>query len=280
MNRRRFAATIGGGLAASRMQAAPLTARQVVDRIREKLAAPPVANSTRDTFKCGDPDTPVTGIATTFMATLDVLQRANQAGRNFVISHEPTFWHDPEPMPEMADDPISRYKVDFVEKNRMVVWRQHDQMHTVRPDPIFVGWTKALGWQKYQDSADGRYYTLPPTTIDAVAKHLAASLNTRSLRVVGDPSLTVTRVGRGGHDLNGNMALLAKSDLIIVFEARERETIEYVRDTVLSGAKKGMLLTSHLTGEEEGMNEFARWLRTIVTEAPVEFMPAADHFWI
>ena len=42
----------------------------------------------------------------------------------------------------MADDPIHRFKVDFVEKNRMIVWRQHDQMHAVRPDPIFVGWTR------------------------------------------------------------------------------------------------------------------------------------------
>ena len=280
MNRRKFAGIVGAGIAASRLQAAPPTARQIVDRIRQKLAAPPVPNSTRDTFKCGDPDTPVTGIATTFMATLDVLQRAQQAGRNFVISHEPTFWHDPEPMAEMAGDPVTRFKLDFVEKHRMVVWRQHDQMHTVRPDPIFVGWNKALGWESYQDPADSRLYTLPRISVDAVAKHTAARLKTRSLRLVGDPDLMITRVGHGGHTLDGNMALLAKADLIVVFEARERDTIEYVRDTVLSGRKKAMLLTAHEVGEEAGMDEFARWLRTIVTEVPVEFIPAGDQFWI
>ena len=279
MNRRGFTAALGAGLMVPRLHAAPLTARQIVERIREKLAAPPVPNSTRDTFKCGDPDTPVTGIATTFMATLDVLQRAQKAGRNFVISHEPTFWHDPEPMAEMASDPVTRFKREFVEKNRMVVWRQHDQMHTVRPDPIFVGWDKALGWERYRDESGSHRYTLPETTVDAVAQQVATRLKTRSLRLVGDAELRVRRVGHGGHDLEGNRRLLASADLIVVFEARERDTVEYVRDLVASGAKKAMLLTAHEVGEEAGMDEFARWLRGIVPEVPVEFMAAGDQFW-
>jgi putative NIF3 family GTP cyclohydrolase 1 type 2 len=281
MNRRRFAATISAaGFTASRLRAAPLTAREIVERIRQKLDAKPNPNSTRDTFKCGDPETPVNGIATTFMATLDVLQRAQKAGRNFVISHEPTFWHDPEPMPEMANDPVTRFKREFVEKHRMIVWRQHDQMHQVRPDPIFVGWTKALGWEKYQDASDSRFYSVPSMTVDGVAKHVATRLKTRSLRLVGDPDWRVTRIGRGGHDLAGNIGLLEKSDLIIVFEARERETAEYVRDSVLAGRKKALLLTAHEVGEEAGMDEFARWLRTIISEVPVEFIPAGDRFRI
>jgi putative NIF3 family GTP cyclohydrolase 1 type 2 len=280
MNRRRFATVTASALMAPRANAAPLTARQLVERITTKMSAPRNPNGTRDTFKCGDPDTPVTGIATTFMATLDVLQRAHKAGRNFVITHEPTFWHDPEPIAVMSDDPVYRFKREFVEKNRMIVWRQHDQMHGVRPDPIFVGWTKALGWESYRDKADPRFYTLPPTTIDAIARHLAVRLKTRSLRLVGDAQLKVSKVAQGGHSLEGNMELLNKSDLIVVFEARERDTVEYVRDAVLSGQKKGMLLCAHETGEEAGMDEFARWLRTIIDEVPVEFIPAGDQFRI
>jgi putative NIF3 family GTP cyclohydrolase 1 type 2 len=278
MNRRQFAGAVTAGLAGSRLQAAPLTARQIVERIREKLGAPPVANSTRDTFKCGDPETPVNGIATTFMATLDVLQRAQKAGRNFVISHEPTFWHDPEPIAELESEAVGRFKREFVEKNRMVVWRQHDQMHSVRPDPIFVGWDKALGWGPYRDG-QSHLYTLPETTVDAVAQHVATRCKTRSIRLVGDAGLRVRRVGQGGHDLEGNMRLLSNADLIVVFEARERDTVEYVRDLVASGAKKAMLLTAHEVGEEAGMDEFARWLRGIVPEVPVEFIAAGDQFW-
>jgi putative NIF3 family GTP cyclohydrolase 1 type 2 len=280
MNRRHFTTALTGALVAARADAAPVTARQIVERIRQKLTAPPVPNSTRDTFKCGDPDTPVTGIATTFMATLDVLQRAHEAGRNFVISHEPTFWHDPEPMSEMASDPVTRFKREFVEKNRMVVWRQHDQMHQVRPDPIFLGWTKTVGWEAYRDPQDARLYTIPQTTVDVIAQRLATRLKTRSLRLVGDASLPVTRVGLGGHDLEGNARLLAAADLIAVFEARERDTVEYVRDAVASGQKKAMLLTAHEVGEEAGMDEFAKWLRTIIPEIPIDFIPAGDQFRI
>ena len=32
------------------------------------------------------------GIATTMMATLDVMKRAAAAGKNMVITHEPTFY--------------------------------------------------------------------------------------------------------------------------------------------------------------------------------------------
>ena len=279
MNRRQFAAATAAGIIAPRANAAPLTARQLADRITTKMAATRNPNSTRDTFKCGDPDTPVTGIATTFMATLDVLQRAHKAGRNFVITHEPTFWHDPEPIAGMEDDPVYKFKREFVEKNHMVVWRQHDQVHGVRPDPIFVGWANALGWEAYRDKTDPRCYTIPEATVDTVASHHAKRLKTRSIRLVGDPQLKVTRIAQGGHDLDGNMRLLAKSDLIVVFEARERDTAEYVRDMVLSGQKKAMLLCAHETGEEPGMEEFARWLRTIIDEVPVEFIPAGDRFW-
>ena len=62
-----------------------------------------------DTFKAGDPDTPVTGIAVTMMATLDVLQRAAAAGDNLIITHEPTFFDHldkADQLPEKDTDPV------------------------------------------------------------------------------------------------------------------------------------------------------------------------------
>jgi putative NIF3 family GTP cyclohydrolase 1 type 2 len=285
MNRRQFAATAAAALTASNAQAVPLTAQQYIDRITAKMAAaknvsPAGTQFKRDTIKAGDPATPITGIATTFMATLDVLHRAQKSGRNLVISHEPTFWHDPEPLPELAADPLTRSKLGFIEKNKMVVWRSHDQMHGMRPDPIFLGWAKALNWEKYRSAEDPCCYTLPATTVDAVAQHHATKLKTRSARLIGDPKLKVTKVAQGGHGLEENMRLLAKSDLIIVFEARERDTAEYVRDLVAAGLPKAMLLCAHLSGEEAGMDEYAQWLRTIITEVAVEYIPAGDQFTI
>ena len=69
-----------------------LTAAQVIERIQKNVG---VAwhEPTVDTFKAGDPNTRVTGIVTTFAATLDVLQRASASGKNLIISHEPTFYN-------------------------------------------------------------------------------------------------------------------------------------------------------------------------------------------
>ena len=45
-----------------------LTARQVIERIQKNVGVA-WRSQTVDTFKAGDPDTPVTGIAVTMMAT-------------------------------------------------------------------------------------------------------------------------------------------------------------------------------------------------------------------
>src|SRR4051812_21784306 len=76
---------------AARPQQAQLTAQQVVDRIRAGVGVP-WRDTTVDTFKAGAPATVVTGIATTVMATVDVLRRAAAARQNLIITHEPTFY--------------------------------------------------------------------------------------------------------------------------------------------------------------------------------------------
>src|ERR1700749_4966796 len=116
-----------------------MTANDVVERIHQDLGIPWNEKTYRDTFKVGDPNTEVKGIATTFMATLDQIQRAQAAGTNFVISHEPTFWNDADTVKDFTDDPIYKFKVDFCRKNSMVVWRFHDHIHAHHPDYISVG---------------------------------------------------------------------------------------------------------------------------------------------
>jgi len=71
--------------------AAPVTAQDVVDRIKANVGVDWRDDSV-DTFKAGDPSTVVTGVVTTSMATLDVLQKAVQAGANLIITASPTFY--------------------------------------------------------------------------------------------------------------------------------------------------------------------------------------------
>ena len=79
-----------------------LTARQVIERIQQHVGVEWRKN-TVDTFKAGNPDATVTGIAVTMMATLDVVQRAAKAGKNMVITHEPTFYTHQDKVDNLKD---------------------------------------------------------------------------------------------------------------------------------------------------------------------------------
>jgi hypothetical protein len=72
-------------LALAQTMVAP-TAAQVVNTIKKHLNMTWNDKTYRDTFKAGDPNTPVKGIASCFMSTLDVLQRSHALGLNFVIT--------------------------------------------------------------------------------------------------------------------------------------------------------------------------------------------------
>ncbi len=69
-----------------------LTANAVISRIKENITCP-WQEETVDTFKGGNPDMEVTGIATTFLATMEVQKQAKEKGLNLVITHEPTFYN-------------------------------------------------------------------------------------------------------------------------------------------------------------------------------------------
>ena len=162
------------------------TAREVVVAIQEHVGVP-WEKETVDTFKAGDPETRVTGIAVTMMATMDVLERASAKGLNFVITHEPTFYAHldrPEGMPE--NDPVWAEKRAFIEKHGMVVWRFHDHWHMRKPDGIEAGMVHALGWEKYQSAENQFLFVLPETTLKGLAEEVAKKLDSPVVRVVGD----------------------------------------------------------------------------------------------
>ncbi len=123
-----------------------LTARQVIERIQQHLGVS-VKPPTVDTFKAGNPDTTVKGIAVTMMATFDVLQRAAAEGDNLVITHEPTFYNhlDSTTDLEKQEDAVLRDKQKFIADHGLVVWRFHDGWHAHNPDGILLGMTHALG---------------------------------------------------------------------------------------------------------------------------------------
>jgi putative NIF3 family GTP cyclohydrolase 1 type 2 len=262
--------------------ARPPTAQEIVDRIRQKVGCTRPPTSTVDTVKAGDGATPVTGIATTFTASVDVLQRAAAAGQNLIIAHEPTFYEHREDTRQIEGDPVLEAKRALLKKHRLVVWRFHDLAHCRQPDVVTEGLVAALGWQKHQRSDRPATFALPPTSLRALAAELRRKLDARAVRVVGKLDARVARVGllAGASDAANQIRLLARPDIdvLVAGESREWETVEYVRDAVAQGRPKALILLGHVPSEERGMQAAATWLRSFVPEVPVAYVPAGDPF--
>ena len=69
-----------------------MRANKIEQIIREHYAGVNPSMPTCDGFVCGDPDTDVTGVVTTFTVTADVLREAERKNANMIITHEPTFF--------------------------------------------------------------------------------------------------------------------------------------------------------------------------------------------
>lgn len=283
LTRRQVAMMAGAGLLApasltrAAAQTATLTAGEVVARIHKNL--PGWQTTRRDTFKTGGPDSVVRGIASSFGGDLRVLQRSLAAGLNMVIVHEPTFYSDLDVIGWVKDDPLYKLKREWMDRNNVVVWRTHDNWHARKPDGIRTGWERGIGWDKYVVPGNARIYKIPPTTLGALARYIATTLKSHSLRVMGDPNLPVSVVARGGHQLQDNVTATTDCDCLLISETREYDSYEYLRDSLISGERKSAIIIAHVTGEDEGMREMERWLTPLVPEVPVRFMSTDDAYW-
>lgn len=283
---RRAFLIVSMGMAATKL-ARPSTAQtiaagQVIDRIKANVGIPWRAQ-TVDNIIAGSAETPVKGIATTMMATLDVLRRAADAGKNMVITHESTFFSHQDQTDQIQQDPTYRFKLDFLTRNNMVVFHFHDHWHGRRPDGIATGMARELGWEKNADSQNPRLFTFPGTPLARLAKELETKLKIRTLRVVGDPKLPVHRViaSWGNVSLMPGIPLLSRPDVdvLVVGETREWELVEYAQDAIASGRKKALIILGHVVSEQAGMKYCAEWLKGFITEVPIEFIAAAEPFW-
>lgn len=309
MSRRTFGQGVGatmllnGGLARG-LATAPerLTAEQVVQRILNKVASEkPIIQFPgldTDSFKYGDPATSVTGIVFTFQATFEVLKKTVQAKKNFVISHERMFWeqlddvrtlkHDTpfEPADSLETEGVFLAKRRYCEENGLVVWRFHNHQHMLRPDPIIAGLLARLGWQGYVVPVPQQMIaiacSIPEAPLKEVARHVARSIDSRNVRVIGDPNLPVKRVGLGAHKLLEILKPLQSFDVVLMSEPQDCDAFPYLRDGFSLGLPhpKGLIAIPHERFEEWAEQDAPAWLRPLVPEVPIEFISAGDPYWV
>lgn len=173
-------------------------------------------------------------------------------------------------------------KKEFIEKNKLVVWRFSDHWRLRKPDPMAQGLSDTMGWGKYQTAGDPTRFTLPAVKLDSLAGDLKKKLGIRGgMRIVGKPGTEIRTIGllTGTTALAASLKTMPGVDAIIAGEVREWESVEYAQDTVTAGMKKGLILLGRVISEEPGMKTCASWLKTFVTEVPVQFIATGDPYW-
>ena len=262
-----------------------------------------------DGFKCGDPQAPCTGVVTAMCATVEVVRRAVELNANLIVVHEPTN-HTSQDGPAWPEDfPNSVYaeKARLLSKHGIAVWRDHDHMHFHRPDGIFTGVLKYLGWEEYAvpDSSIGMYthfvVTLPPhgqTTLQDLLRRLKEEIGLNGVRWVGPEDMPVRKLAIVGHlypapyagaDHAGSPKEYSVQiiryfeeqgvDVILPGETVDWTVLSYVRDAAQLGRRAAAVLLGHFNWEELGMRYAAEWIAALLGgEVPVTYVPARDMF--
>jgi len=259
---------------------------EVVERIIDACETEPMAQ-TCDQLVAGDWEAEVSGIVTTFMATVEVIETAISKGANLIITHEPTYFTHHDQTGWLLGDPVFELKQQWIRQNQIHIWRFHDHMHRMEPDKIYEGLNKALGWEPNHYPGDPHCYNLPRTTVGALAATLKDKLGVKVARIVGKVDTTVERVGVlvGGGSLGlGSeqmpMELMRDEnlDVIVCGEIVEWTLCAYVRDADQLGLNKALIILGHNRTEEVGMAYLPAWLETLLPGIPVWFSEAGEPF--
>jgi putative NIF3 family GTP cyclohydrolase 1 type 2 len=266
-----------------KLKAQEMTAREVVDRIRKNVTCEWSAE-TVDTFKAGNPDRKVTGIATTFIATMDVLKRAKVLNCNLIITHEPTFYNHQDETSHLKNDPVYQAKLKYIEDNGLIIFRFHDHLHRTNPDGIMEGMLDKMDWKDHVISMDPVILEFQKMYVGDLAKELKIIFDQSPIRVIGDPNASFTHVAfaPGAPGYEAHIRLLERNDVDVLVggEVPEWESITYVRDAVGEGMNKTMILLGHNNSEEAGMKYCAEWLNGFIRNIPIHYIPAGDPFYV
>lgn len=281
-----------------------MTVKDVTERILKYSDVPFKLEKTCDILTAGSFDNEVTGIATTFMATADVIRQASENGANLIITHEPTYFSGWDTTDWLEGDPVYNAKMDLLKTTGISIWRYHDHMHMKKPDAIYTGLLKRLGWESYAvtpqdkglpgDSMDSfveafyNYYDIPPVTLSELAELFKQKLDMDTVRIVGKPSMTCKRVGIlvgggslgfGHDDMPTKIMRKHNIDVMVCGEITEWTLCAYVNDASQMGLDRAMLIIGHERSEEWGMEDMANWLPDLLGNTiPVTFIDAKEPF--
>lgn len=237
----------------------------------------------RDGLKWGNPDAEVRAVATTWMATVDVIERAAELGCNVIVTHEPTFhWDDvrsDKAEYEIAAErntPVAA-KQELLDKHSMAVIRIHDLWDGFPEHGITDSLARSLNWRKrITDRTQVPVFEVRPVPLGEVARYVKVRLRLRAVRVVGDMSADVSKIALAVGAFGGlpvvQQAMELGAECLVGGECSEWQVVRFCEDNSF-----GLLLLGHAESEEPGMAAMADFLRERLRLEAVH-VPAAATF--
>jgi putative NIF3 family GTP cyclohydrolase 1 type 2 len=288
--RRQFLNTMAGVtgitvLSGSGMHAQPIatnegiSVQQVIDLFLKEIPGAPF-KQTVDTLKAGEPSQLVTGIVTTMFATIDVIRQAAALGANFIIAHEPTFYNHSDDTGWLENDSVYRYKRNLLQQHGIAVWRNHDYIHTYKPDGVIAGVLQALGWEANARTDNRMLVNLDAMDLGKIIVHCKKRLGISQVKYIGQLNDACNRIlfipGAAGGRMQISSVQQHNPDLLICGELNEWETSEYIRDRRAAGTNTSLLVLGHVLSEEPGSEWMANWLRAKLPSVKINHIPSGD----
>ena len=259
-----------------------LTANDIINKIKQQVTCE-WKNKTVDTFKAGNPEDEVTGIAVCMFADMKVLKKAVANNCNLIIAHEPTFYNHLDETSHLQDSPVYKEKMEYIKRHKLIIFRFHDHIHMTEPDGIYAGMVNKLRWKDNSAGGSLTNYEFKEQTLEEFVEELSITFNTKDFRVIGDRNMKFTKVGLSvgapGSESHFRFLNSDNTEVLVVGEAREWETYQYINDAVLQGKNKAVVVLGHILSEEAGMEYCAEWLSYFIDDIPIQYFENGQVYW-
>ncbi len=229
-----------------------------------------------DTFKAGDPQAEVGGIAVGWMSYTWALEQALALGCNLFVTHEPTFYDHLDADPQVFQLPGAAAKRQFLADSGLVVLRCHDLWDLMPDVGIPDAWGRFLGLGPATRTR--RYLRLYPVEPQPAAEFGAAlarrlaPLGQPGVQLLGPGEKRVSRVALGTGAITPVVEMLAQlgADAVIATD----DGIDYWRDGALAiDLGIPIFVVNHPVSELAGVEALAKHLQAAFPDIPVHHIP-------
>lgn len=229
-----------------------------------------------DTFKAGDPQSEVHGIAVGWMSYTSALEKALELGCNLFVTHEPTYYDHLDKDQEVFRLPGAVAKREFLATSGLSVLRCHDLWDLMPEIGIPDSWGRFLDLGEPVRSARYvRAYDIEPQPASVFAAFLAARLiplGQPGVQLMGPGDKRIGSVALGTGAITPILDIMAGMHVDAVIATDDG--IDYWRDGAMAiDLGIPVFVVNHPVSELAGVEALADHLRAAFPEIPVHHIP-------